>query len=515
MNFFRNLGLAAGNAILVGSELDARQAETEVNLQVAAGKKMARMAEERDAATAKSIGEFIKTEQDADASTVQNPLKASDLYAKGANMAVLSGSFEQAAKLSKLANGEAERVKTATEAVESKIHFAKEGLASAAMDYIGRPTAEGAAAVARAAVAAGINPMSLPPPGSAEFTSWTRAQQSTARTSHQRLSATENVVKFDTQERRRNTEFELRQQAALDARRDAAALREQLQRDKADAVSEARKATLVTKLNVAVQREAAPYLKDMEVANTLRGFLAANSPTADQQVQQILPSLLGSLKGRATNPYYKDNKFYGDLVQKVESAASRIFTGRYGEKDRQQMSAMIDEVERTVTIPSLNRLERQQKRQGKKLGLDPDAIEILGGFPREAGGSAVTTPPTVGEKDPLFWEAGKKPQAQGATGSWREGEATAVAAAPAEVTPSAVLGKKDEAVVRLQGDITALNAELSRSRSPGQTEILQQELRRATQQLEELKPAPAPAPAASRVLNGVTYVKKDGKWYSQ
>lgn len=521
MSFFRNLGLAAGNAILVGTEIDAKQAETETNLQVAAGKKMAAMAAEKEANTARQIGEYIRTEQAADASTVQDPLKASDLYAKGANMAVLAGSFESAKKLSDLAHGEATRSKAAVEAVSSKVAYVKENLASASMDYLANPTAEAADRVARSAVAAGVNPLELPPPNSPAFKTWAKAQQDIARTAHQRLTASENVQQFHTQETRRNSEFEQRLEANRIARQAIADAREAEQNRKDDARKEARTAQLTTKLNSAVQREAAPYLKDMEVANTLRGFLSANSPTADQQVQQILPSLLGSLKGRATNPYYKDNKFYGDLVQKFESATSRIFTGRYSEQDRKQMMDMLDVVEREINIPALNRLEQQQKRQAVKLGADPDAVEILGGFPRTPGISTAANPPSLPEKQKQWWEVGKKPKAQGVTGSWGDGmTAQPTPAQPASApTTTAPITAEDEASARLREDVRSLNAELGRATGRGQREVLEQELRSATAKLTELEGKPA-APQTETapitiVLRGATYIKRNGEWKRQ
>jgi hypothetical protein len=134
-------------------------------------------------------------------------------------------------------------------------------------------------------------------------------------------------------------------------------------------------------------------LEDRQRLQDAKGLLAVDSPQADQQLRQDLTALQGHFKGRATNLFYKDNKNYGDLVNRVSGMLSHGFTGRFSEADRQEIGRMLTEMQSKVIDPALVKLEQQQKAHAKRYGLDPDLIELQGDFNRTPAATAPTALP--------------------------------------------------------------------------------------------------------------------------
>lgn len=505
MSFFQNLGLAYGNSLIVGQEMADKQANIDLKQQQVAQIKLSNQSRTAETEQTKAIGLFIAGEQGKDRSTVDDPTKTGKLYQSAANMALVGGAWGKAKELTDLAESSFTQAKTATAAVEAKIHASREALATAAWDYQSNPTTDGAANIAKAAVAAGINPTSIPLPNTAEFPAWVKSQQQVALSSKDRVTAQETARRFDETADARAEEVKQRGADRLIAQQGLAASREsnelyrrdslQVRKDAVEASKtrkvEAKEFEHTEKLNTVIQKEAAPYLKDREVLTSVKNLLAVDSAVADQQVQQALPSLLGSLKGRATNPYYKDNKYYGSLVDKLTDATSRAFSGRYSEDTRQQLHAMLDQMEKQNIDPVLTRLEDQQKKQAERYGLDPDKIAVKGDFNRLDAQGNVRVPKVDS------------------------------AAPPTSDAPASER-------TRLEGDVAALKREIGRATGQGQLDILEPELRRAEGRLAAVPKAVAPTAAAasgtrglpdgvsqSRVINGVTYHKKGTEWLPQ
>jgi hypothetical protein len=165
-------------------------------------------------------------------------------------------------------------------------------------------------------------------------------------------------------------------------------------------------------LNAKTQSAAKPILTDRENLDTVRALLAQDSTYSDQQVRQILGGIFKGPRGLATNKFYADNKTFGDLSERVEGFLSKQLSGKFRDEDRVGLRRMVDETERTLIDPQLQKLEDNQRAHAKQYGLNPEDVMIQGDFNRAkpqddavpAGTSAKATPHSTG-KPP----AGAKP----------------------------------------------------------------------------------------------------------
>lgn len=150
------------------------------------------------------------------------------------------------------------------------------------------------------------------------------------------------------------------------------------------ATAKAAEVKQIEKYNGTVQREAKPLLEDKRRIEDVQDLLRVNSPAADQQVHQALTSVLGNFKGRATNLFYKDNKNFGDVVDRIGGFLSRQFDGRYSEESRKQIADLMTQMKARNIEPALAKLESNAKTHAKGYGWDTGQVEIQGEFDRNA-----------------------------------------------------------------------------------------------------------------------------------
>lgn len=186
MGFLSNLGLAAGNNILVGQELQERQENIELKKQQVAMGNLAMQQAQRQAATQQAVGSFLQSEQAKDASNFTDPVKAAGEYQKAAGLALQQGDFASANTMQELAKGKLSEAKEAAATLAQQQQVKKEALANAADDYAANPTAEGAKDMMRKAVDAGVNPSTIPMPGTAQWGTWVNQQSLASKTASQR-----------------------------------------------------------------------------------------------------------------------------------------------------------------------------------------------------------------------------------------------------------------------------------------------------------------------------------------
>lgn len=341
----------------------------------------------------KRIGAQIAAEQQAAGEKAQDPAQQGEIFRKAEVDYLKEGDYESSARAGVLADQLFTQSRQATLDNGKKAQTARETLASNALNYLNAPTPALASEVARSAVAAGVNPLDIPKPNTPEFGKWARTQQEAALSSKDRLERATAEAAAATK-RQDQLQFHADLQANREATRAQTAATQagiaDARRDRA-AESDARRDFKATeKLTSTLQTAAKPYLEDRQLVTTVKDWLAADTSVGDQQVHQALSSLNGHFKGRATNLFYKDNKNFGDAVDKVFGWASQTFTGRYSEKARHEISQMLDGMETTVIDPALTRLEAQQKTKAKKYQLDPDLVEIQGDFNRRHAPTATT-----------------------------------------------------------------------------------------------------------------------------
>lgn len=191
--FLQGLGVAAGNNMIYGQEQAEKQAITEERQQRVAMQKMQMNAMQQHDKTSKDVGDFIKSQEQADASIVQDPIKLGQLYETAAAKFASSNDFEGAKTMEGLAKGKrADAAAAATELAQKKLQL-NDDLAGKAFAYSDAPTPETASALAQAAVAAGVNPLTIPKPGP-QFDAWAKAKTTASMSNVEKVKAAEKIT---------------------------------------------------------------------------------------------------------------------------------------------------------------------------------------------------------------------------------------------------------------------------------------------------------------------------------
>lgn len=131
------------------------------------------------------------------------------------------------------------------------------------------------------------------------------------------------------------------------------------------------------RLNSELTRAAKPYVEDLQHIQIFKQLLRTGTPPAMRQLQQDLPAAMGDFKARATNLYYKDNKNFGTIVNRVSDALAHAVTGQYSEKSKQNLYEMFDQMETDVINPALSSMEARQKQKAAHLGIPEDVVELI------------------------------------------------------------------------------------------------------------------------------------------
>jgi hypothetical protein len=191
--FLQGVGLAAGRNVIYGQEFAQKQANLEeTQNQVQLQKfQLGQLAQQQQ--TQKDVGDFIGSELQKDASNVTDPVKTAQMYQKAAGIALRDGDFTSADNMSKLAKSKLDEAKQAAVLVQQQQQQRKEDLANAAGDFSTNPTAEGGQALVQKAVAAGVNPTTIPQPGTPAFKTWANQQQLASKSASERADFVEKA----------------------------------------------------------------------------------------------------------------------------------------------------------------------------------------------------------------------------------------------------------------------------------------------------------------------------------
>jgi hypothetical protein len=198
------------------------------------------------------------------------------------------------------------------------------------------------------------------------------------------------------EQRARDREMAAYRQLTMQMRASDQAARAEAHRDAVDARRDATNFRETEVLNTKLQAVAKPILADRENLDTVRSLLAQDDPRSDQQIRQILGGIFKGPRGIATNKFYADNKTFGDIASRISGVLSKQLSGKFRDDDRAGLLRMVDETERTLIDPQLQKLEDSQRAHAKQYGLDPEDVMIQGDFnrakPQEASAPAGTKP---------------------------------------------------------------------------------------------------------------------------
>jgi hypothetical protein len=394
--FFQNLGLQAGYDMIYGQQQARAQADTELKQQqvLAAKAQLAQQAQLTDVRS--KVSQVAQAELASIKDDMEAPAQKADFAMKAAARLEAAGDLQGAASWRQQAEAYTKQGKEARETAVQRQAKTTEDLAQAALAFKTAPSAENYGQLSAAIARSGGDISKMPLPGDPALPAFVEAQtrRGMKASDQLKLLATEEDKRLQREEAARS-HHENEAIRLETARTNAALRREGLEMRAATlkALGNNKDFKEAESLNAKTQAVAKPLLEDRQRLQDAKGLLAVDSPQADQQLRQDLTALQGHFKGRATNLFYKDNKNYGDLVNRVSGMLSHGFTGRFSEADRQEIGRMLTEMQSKVIDPALVKLEQQQKAHAKRYGLDPDLIELQGDFNRAPAATAPTALP--------------------------------------------------------------------------------------------------------------------------
>lgn len=216
MGFLTNLGLAAGRSILIGQDMQAKQADIDLKKQQVAMGQIAVENAQRQQQTQQTVGSFLSSEIARDNAAASDPVKSAQMYQRAEGIALQGGDFTTANELGTLAKGKLQEAKEAIATVTAQKHQKNEDLANAADEFAANPTADGYRDLARKAAEAGQDPSRIPMPNTPQFATWLNQQKMAGMDSKARAEFTQKAYEADQN-----------RQARIEAHNDNVALRQQ------------------------------------------------------------------------------------------------------------------------------------------------------------------------------------------------------------------------------------------------------------------------------------------------
>lgn len=175
--FLQGIGLAYGNSLIEGAKLDTQQASADYDRARAQQAQMQVAQQQQQMKTEKDLGQFLSSQAKLDGADATNPLTQAKRYQQAAGIAAQHGDFTSSAQMSKLADESNQEGQKQAALVQQQQAAKKEDLANTADNYQSNPTPEGANDLTRKAIAAGVNPTSIPLTNSPGFASWANDQR--------------------------------------------------------------------------------------------------------------------------------------------------------------------------------------------------------------------------------------------------------------------------------------------------------------------------------------------------
>jgi len=175
--FLQGLGLAYGNTLIAGQNFEEQQARTSLLKSEAAMQGLQAQQMQQKVKTEKQLGDFISSQMQLEGADAALPQNQAKMFTKAAGLAAASGDFASMSEMNSLAHSSQQQAREeATYAAQQQAR-AKDSLGSAAQDYAQNPTQEGFKDLVQKAVAAGVNPASIPVnPNSPEGKAWINNQ---------------------------------------------------------------------------------------------------------------------------------------------------------------------------------------------------------------------------------------------------------------------------------------------------------------------------------------------------
>ena len=170
--FLQGLGLAIGNDMIQGQAYQQKQAQTQLLQSEAQRAQMQNQQMQQQMKTQKDIGAFIKSQTDLEGADAALPMNQARMYSKASGLAAAVGDLTSAKELTDLSKQATQEGIEQTKALASQQAVKKETLATTASALPDQPNQEQMADLVRKAVDAGVDPLTIPPPGTPALMAW-------------------------------------------------------------------------------------------------------------------------------------------------------------------------------------------------------------------------------------------------------------------------------------------------------------------------------------------------------
>ena len=194
--FLQGLGLAYGNSLIQGVNFEEKKAQADLMKTEAQQAQMQSQQMQQEMQTRKSIGAFIQSQTQLEGADAANPLNQAKMYTKAAGLAASQGDLASAQEMSGLARQAQQDGIEQTKALATVQAQKKEDLANTADALPDNPTQDQMADLVRKAVAAGVDPLTIPPPNTPALLTWKNQMKLAGMDSAQRAEYVQKNADF-------------------------------------------------------------------------------------------------------------------------------------------------------------------------------------------------------------------------------------------------------------------------------------------------------------------------------
>lgn len=198
--FLQGLGLAYGRDLIYGQQFEQKQAQTDLLKTEAQQAQMQTQQMQQQMKTRQDIGAFLKSQTDLEGADAALPLNQAKMYNKAAGLAASQGDLASAKEMTDLSKEAGQEAMQQAKDLAAQQSLKKEDLANTADSFLNNPTREGGNDLVRKAVAAGVDPTTIPLPNSPAFGAWVNQQKLAGMDSKSRAEFLQKAA--DTKARR-------------------------------------------------------------------------------------------------------------------------------------------------------------------------------------------------------------------------------------------------------------------------------------------------------------------------
>lgn len=198
--FLQGLGLQYGRNLIYGQQFEKEKAQTDLMKSEALIEGTRAQQMQQQVKTQKDLADFISSQTQLDGAQASAPLERARMYNKAATLALQHGDMQSAKEMQDMAASATREGREEITAAAQQQAKAKDDLGNAAQSYAANPTPDSAREMVKSAIAAGVNPATIPLPNSPQWGKWVNEQALAGMNSKDRAEFMQKTA--DTKARR-------------------------------------------------------------------------------------------------------------------------------------------------------------------------------------------------------------------------------------------------------------------------------------------------------------------------